>query len=364
MPLVLGAFRAAAAMAAQKLSAFDYAQFIVRLKIFSAIGVYNEQVERARKLAAIDAQGREDQRRIAEEGKFNWLDAADVGRDGFVNFGGGAINGASGLVNGITGAANWANNTCASVNLCVDIPDITAIPAVPIWGDYDLYRWSSYAGSATLQAVAVVGSGGIGAGGLSADAGTALLNASGINLARAGVSKISGLLNLGETGTEAATTATSSLAADAAAADRAAQAATESASAGGSNFMAQGEAFAENAANAKPMPGYHDVVVHGSATDFGATADAWANGTNFSHRVLADLIERDPAYGGGPIRLLSCNTGGCGATAAQNLANSLGVEVYAPTNTLWAYQSGGLVVGPAPTVPTGGWVSKFPWGTP
>ena len=40
---VLGAYRAAAAMAAQKLSAVDYAQFILRLKIFSAIGVHNEQ---------------------------------------------------------------------------------------------------------------------------------------------------------------------------------------------------------------------------------------------------------------------------------------------------------------------------------
>jgi len=217
---VLGAYRAASAMAAQKLSAVDYAQFILRLKIFSAIGVDNEQVERARKLAAIDAQFEEDQRQIAEDGKFNLLDAADVGRHGFVNFFGGAVNGASGLVNGITGAVNWGNNTCASVHLCMDIPDIGAIPAIPIWGDYELYRWSSYIGSGTFQAVAVVGSGGIGAGGLGADATTALVNAFGINLARAGVSKISSLFSVGKTGTEAATavaaesTATASLAAD------------------------------------------------------------------------------------------------------------------------------------------------------
>jgi hypothetical protein len=140
--------------------------------------------------------------------------------------------------------------------------------------------------------------------------------------------------------------------------------AAETASAGGSNFMASGEAFAENAANAKPLPGYHDVVVHGTPTDFGATGDAWANGTNFSHRVLSNLIESDPAYGGGPIRLLSCSTGGCGATAAQNLSNKLGVEVFAPTDTLWAYPSGNLVVGPEPTLPTGGWMSFFPGAKP
>ncbi len=207
---VLGAYRAASAMAAQQLSAVDYAAFIVRLRIFSAIGVHNEQVERARKLAAIDAQFEEDQRQIAEDGKFfsvsNMRDMSSVGLHGLVNFGGGFVNGASGLVNGLTGAVNWGNNTCASVHLCVDIPDIAAIPAIPIWGDYDTYKYSSWIGSGTFQAVAVVGSGGIGAGGLSADAGTAALNASGFNLARTGVSKITSLFNMGKTGTETVTT--------------------------------------------------------------------------------------------------------------------------------------------------------------
>jgi RHS repeat-associated protein len=149
-----------------------------------------------------------------------------VAAHGLVNFGGGVVNGASGLVNGITGAVNWANNTCASVHVCVDIPDIAAIPAVPIWGDYDQYRWSSYIGSGTFQAVAVVGSGGIGAGGLSADAGTALLNVSGITLAKAGVAKISSLLSLGKTGTEAVTTIAAESTSVVAKADNLAEAAT------------------------------------------------------------------------------------------------------------------------------------------
>ena|GEM_PF-5385421 len=69
---VLGAYRAASAMAAQKLSAVDYAQFIVRLKIFSAIGVYNERVERNRKLAAIGAQwaSEQDQFRKDQQGLY------------------------------------------------------------------------------------------------------------------------------------------------------------------------------------------------------------------------------------------------------------------------------------------------------
>ena len=102
--------------------------------------------------------------------------------------------------------------------------------------------------------------------------------------------------------------------------------------------------------------------VHGTPSDFGPTADAWQQGTNFSHRVLANLIERDPAYGGGSVRLLSCSTGSCGASAAQNLANKLGVEVMALTDTLWAFPSGELTVGPLPDMSTGGWANFYPGG--
>jgi hypothetical protein len=126
--------------------------------------------------------------------------------------------------------------------------------------------------------------------------------------------------------------------------------------------MAKGEPFAENAKNADPVDGYHDVVVHGSESDFGATSKAWLQGKNFSHRVLADMIQGDPAYKGGPIRLLSCSTGASDATAAQDLANKLGVEVMAPTDTLWAYPSGRLVVGPKASEPTGGWALFTPGG--
>ena len=178
------------------------------------------KVEIARRTAMVNASFEADAKANDKGYWGGFVDTLSIAGHGLVNFGGGAVNGASSLVNGITGAVNWANNACASVSLCVDIPDIAAIPTVPIWGDYDLYRWSSYAGSATFQAVVVVGSGGIGAGGLSADAGTAVLNATGINLARAGFAKAGSLLNLGKTGTEAVTTiaaestATASVAAD------------------------------------------------------------------------------------------------------------------------------------------------------
>ncbi len=113
---------------------------------------------------AIQTQFRAEQEEIQEELGKQWLynnagDVADVAWHGAVNFAGGFVNGASSLVNGVTGAANWANNTCASLHLCVDIPDIRDIPAIPIWGDYDTYKYSSWVGSGTLQAVVIVASG-------------------------------------------------------------------------------------------------------------------------------------------------------------------------------------------------------------
>lgn len=72
-----------------------------------------------------------------------------------------------------------------------------------------------------------------------------------------------------------------------------------------------------------------------------------------SHRVLARLIESDPAYTGEPIRLLSCNTGAEGATAAQNLANKMGREVLAPDNFVWAEpRPGPAIVAPPKVVQT------------
>lgn len=111
------------------------------------------------------------------------------------------------------------------------------------------------------------------------------------------------------------------------------------------NYMDSTDQFAINAAKAKPMPGYHDVIIHGSPKDFGPQPTSWRQGTNFDHRTLANLLEHDPSYPGGPIRLLSCSTGKLPDGAAQNLANKLGVEVVAPTDTLWAYPSGRLTVG-------------------
>ena len=58
------------------------------------------------------------------------------------------------------------------------------------------------------------------------------------------------------------------------------------------------------------------------------------------HKTAARLIQNAEDYNGQAIRLLSCNTGLLDNGFAQNLANKLNVEVYAPTNYLWAASNG------------------------
>ncbi len=116
----------------------------------------------------------------------------------------------------------------------------------------------------------------------------------------------------------------------------------------------------EFAAKASPEPGYYDVAVHGSPTDFGPSPTAWKSGANYNHRVLARLIRQQADYAGDPIRLMACKAGAPGATAAQDLANKLGVVVRAPSDTLWAWSDGGLTIGPKPMVNTGEWLTFLP----
>jgi hypothetical protein len=102
------------------------------------------------------------------------------------------------------------------------------------------------------------------------------------------------------------------------------------------------------------------VVVHGAPHSFGQTPDAWRQGRTFDHRALAHVIQNDPSYPGGPVRLISCETGAPGSTAAQNLSNTLGTEVRAPNDIIWAHHTGDLTIGPTASSNTGHWVSFHP----
>lgn len=85
--------------------------------------------------------------------------------------------------------------------------------------------------------------------------------------------------------------------------------------------------------------GKFDLVAHGTAEKM----EVEHNGKSImiNTRTAAKMISKLPGYKKGqPIRLLACNVGARGIGFAQNLANKLGVTVYAPNNYLWVNSNG------------------------
>ncbi|WP_326912882.1 hemagglutinin repeat-containing protein [Rhizobium johnstonii] len=108
----------------------------------------------------------------------------------------------------------------------------------------------------------------------------------------------------------------------------------------------------------KPQKGVFDVVVHGEANGFFVqTADG--NWTKISTNNLSQYMKAN-GYAGEPVRLISCGTGACNATAAQKLANQIGAPVTAPSDTVWIHPNGTLTVGSEATVNSGAWNTFTP----
>jgi hypothetical protein len=125
----------------------------------------------------------------------------------------------------------------------------------------------------------------------------------------------------------------------------------ETAVAGSLRYGPLDDTFLLYASRATQPAGVLDVAIHGAPTHF------WMGGGNISHRVLANLISRNPQFTGQPIRLLSCETG---LGVAQNLANKLGVPVTAPTKLIWAYPNGRLTIGTTAISNNGKFITFFP----
>ncbi|WP_408951235.1 hemagglutinin repeat-containing protein [Lysobacter sp. Hz 25] len=101
--------------------------------------------------------------------------------------------------------------------------------------------------------------------------------------------------------------------------------------------------FASRRSDIDPV-GYFDVVAHGATEEIQIMTASGPMMVN--QRVAARLIQQSPGYSGQPIRLLSCETGACDAGFAQNLANKMNVPVQAPTDIIWAYADGVMVIAP------------------
>ena len=112
------------------------------------------------------------------------------------------------------------------------------------------------------------------------------------------------------------------------------------------------------AANLKPLNGYYDVVIHGNPTGVAAFENgAWRP---YSVDELAELVLAQPDYTGGSIRLASCRVGQLDNGFAQLFSNRIGQEVLAPTDKLFVWPNGRVVIGPHGFRNTGQWRSFKP----
>jgi RHS repeat-associated protein len=112
------------------------------------------------------------------------------------------------------------------------------------------------------------------------------------------------------------------------------------------------------AALVTPKVGRFDVIVHGTENNFWVKtgSDDIKDWAKVSPQRVAEFM-RQSGYSGGPVRLISCNTGACpGKGAAQKLANVLNEPVMAPTHKVWIWDTGKLTVGATPAAKsTGTW---------
>jgi hypothetical protein len=105
-----------------------------------------------------------------------------------------------------------------------------------------------------------------------------------------------------------------------------------------------------------PMAGHVDVVVHGKVDSF--VVMRAGKTIHLDQRAFARYL-RKQGLAGQPVRLIACDSGFHPAGIAQQLANQLGVAVWAPTKKVWIHE-GVMGVGDAPGVHNGGWAQHQP----
>lgn len=125
----------------------------------------------------------------------------------------------------------------------------------------------------------------------------------------------------------------------------------------------KGNLLSSYADKVEKEPGYTDVAVHGTP-DHVTVYRKQGNKEQkiiLDQRRLASFLKKDKGYNGSKIRLLSCKTGSETGKFAQNLANKLGVVVRAPSDTLYIYPNGKMVIGPDAFTNSGRWIDYYPY---
>ncbi|MDY3972721.1 MAG: hypothetical protein SOZ28_08465 [Clostridia bacterium] len=119
-------------------------------------------------------------------------------------------------------------------------------------------------------------------------------------------------------------------------------------------FVNSSEGLFKNSGKIKPIEGYEDIVIHGDKTGF-AYHDKNGNEMHYTVREFADILKNSNVYNGGNVRLISCETGADGATAAQSLAEQLNVTVMASSNTVWVMPDGAMSIDDTSSINNGEW---------
>lgn len=116
--------------------------------------------------------------------------------------------------------------------------------------------------------------------------------------------------------------------------------------------------FVEYASKAQPVDGYVDVIVHCNEYEENGVKktkmQVYANGAwvDISSNNLKRIM-KNRGLEGQNIRLISCGTGS--NKIAQSVADTLNVDVLAPSNTVWAYPDGYMTVGSTAQDKSGTW---------
>ena len=93
-----------------------------------------------------------------------------------------------------------------------------------------------------------------------------------------------------------------------------------------------------------PIEGYTDVFIHGDRNGYSAYNKLTDRYNDILPERLAGMIRNTQSYKGGPVRLISCQTGYYPDGPAQQLADALGEIVMAPKETALVLESGEIVV--------------------
>jgi hypothetical protein len=111
----------------------------------------------------------------------------------------------------------------------------------------------------------------------------------------------------------------------------------------------------------QPIEGFQDIACHGDKVSF-IFRDADGIEVNIPAHEFAEILKNSPVYEGRPIRLISCEAGADGSITAQYLADYLGVDIMAPTDTVIVFRDGKMIIGPDQFHNTGTWVIFHPKG--